>query len=107
MECGGAREAPGCGRGAAELANGGEQRRRRRRSGGDAEWRRSRGSEMRPRDEVKEVDEDSWACGGTNKGHERAGGATGDRRRDVARRRKASKGRARGGWVSWRARWWG
>jgi hypothetical protein len=38
--CGGARETPGCGRGAAELANGGEQRVQQRSSGG-AERRRS------------------------------------------------------------------
>jgi hypothetical protein len=39
---------------------------------------------MRPREEVKEVDEDSWTCGGTKKGHKRAGAAAGDQRRDVA-----------------------
>jgi hypothetical protein len=40
MGCGGDREAPGCGRGAAELANGGEHRVGRW-SGGGAERRRS------------------------------------------------------------------
>jgi hypothetical protein len=83
MECGGAREAPGCGRGAAELANGGEQRVWRWSSGG-AEWGRSRGSEMRPREEVKEVKENSWTCSRTKKRHGRAGAAAGDRRCDVA-----------------------
>jgi hypothetical protein len=39
---------------------------------------------MRPREEVKEVDEDSWTCGETKKRHGRAGAAAGDRRRDVA-----------------------
>jgi hypothetical protein len=39
---------------------------------------------MQPREEVKEVDEDSWACGRTKKGHGQAGAAAGDRRHDVA-----------------------
>jgi hypothetical protein len=44
--------------------------------------RRTRGSEMRPREEVKEVEGNSWTLCGT-KEHGRAGAAAGDRRRDV------------------------
>jgi hypothetical protein len=39
---------------------------------------------MWPREEVKEVEEDSCTCGGTKKRHGRAGAAAGDRRHDVA-----------------------
>jgi hypothetical protein len=66
--CSGAGGARDCGCGAAEMADDGEQSRRRS-CGDDAERRRSRGSEMRPREEVKEVEEDSWTCYGNKKGH--------------------------------------
>jgi hypothetical protein len=81
--CGGAREAPGCGRGAVKLTNGGEQRVRWWSSGG-AEWRRSRGSKMRPREEVKEAEENSWTLCGTKKRHGRAGAVASDLRRNMA-----------------------
>jgi hypothetical protein len=81
--CGGARETSGCGCGAAELANGGEQRVQRR-SGGGAEQRRSRGSKMRPRERVKVVEEGCWSCCGTKMGHGRAEVAAGDWQCDVA-----------------------
>jgi hypothetical protein len=81
--CSGAGGARNCGRGAAELADDGEQSRRRW-SGGGAERRRSRGAKMRARESINEVEEGSWMCYGNKKGHGRAGGAAGDRRRDVA-----------------------
>jgi hypothetical protein len=36
-----------------------------------------RESEMRSRERIKEVEQDSWTCGGTKKGHWRAGAAAG------------------------------
>jgi hypothetical protein len=48
------------------------------------ERRRTRGSEMRPCDEVKEVEGNSWTLCGTKKGHEQAGAAASDRRRNMA-----------------------
>jgi hypothetical protein len=39
---------------------------------------------MRSRERIKEVEQDSWTCGGAKKGHGRAGATAGDRRRDVA-----------------------
>jgi hypothetical protein len=57
--CSGAGGAWNCKRGAVEMADDGEQSRRRW-SGGGAERRRSRGSEMRPRERVKVVEEGSW-----------------------------------------------
>jgi hypothetical protein len=62
--CSGADGARDCGCGAVEVADNGEQRVRRS-CGDGAERRRSRGSEMRPREEVKEVEEDSWTHCGT------------------------------------------
>jgi hypothetical protein len=108
--CSGAGGARDCGCGVVEVADDGEQRRRRR-SGGGAERRRSRGAKMQARERIKEVEECSWTCCGTNKRHGEleqllaAGGTRGGcgrRRRDVAGRGKAGGGRA-----SWRARWWG
>jgi hypothetical protein len=92
--CSGASGAWDCGCGAAEVADDGEQRVRRH-CGDGAERRRSRGSEMRPCEEVKQVDEDSWTRCGTKKGRGRAGAAAGNQRRDVAGQGKASRvGRA-------------
>jgi hypothetical protein len=65
--CSGASGARDCGCGAAEMADDGEQSRRWR-CGDGAERRRSRGSKMRPREEVKEVKEDSWMCYGNQEG---------------------------------------
>jgi hypothetical protein len=79
MGCGGAREALGCGRGAVEAANGGEQKLRRRSGDGSRAEKKNRG-EMRARERVKEVDEGSWTCCGTKKRHGRAGVAAGGRR---------------------------
>jgi hypothetical protein len=56
--CSGAGGARNCGRGAAEVADDGEQRLVRR-SGGSAEWRRSRAAKMRARESVNEVEESS------------------------------------------------
>jgi hypothetical protein len=57
--CGGARGALDCGRGAADVANGGEQN-----CGGAlatvVERRRKRGGEIRPCEEGKEVEKGSW-----------------------------------------------
>jgi hypothetical protein len=108
--CGGARGALGCGRGAAEVANGGEQN-----CGGAlatvVERRRKRGSERRPREEGKEVEEGSWTRCKTKRSHGRAGsrwrpaarrGGFGRRRCDMAMRGKRQLGQASGGRVSWR-----
>jgi hypothetical protein len=57
-----------CGRGAAEMADDGEQSRRRW-SGGGAERRRSRGAKTRARESVNEVEEGSWTCYGNKKRH--------------------------------------
>jgi hypothetical protein len=66
--CGGARGALGCGRGATEVADGGEQN-----CGGAlaivVERRRKRGGEMRPREEGKEVEEGSWMCCKSKRSH--------------------------------------
>jgi hypothetical protein len=71
---------------------------------------------MRACKRVKEVEEGSWTCYGTKKGHGRAGAAAGGRRyawrpRVTAARRgragKSQRGRASGGRASWRARLWG
>jgi hypothetical protein len=66
--CGGAREALGCGRGAAEAANDDEQD-----CGGAlvrvVEQRRKKGSEMQPREEGKEVEEGSWTRCETKRSH--------------------------------------
>jgi hypothetical protein len=92
--CSGAGGARDCGCGVAEVADDGEQRVQRS-CGDGAERRRSRGSKMRLCKEVKEVEEDSWMCCGTKKGHGRDGAAAGDRRHDMAGRGKASRvGRA-------------
>jgi hypothetical protein len=113
--CGGARGALDCRHGAAEVANGGEQ------DCGRAlakvvERRRKRGSEMRPREEGKEVEEGSWTRCGTKKRHGQAGAAAGGRRhawrlRATAARRggagKSQQDRASGGRASWWARWCG
>jgi hypothetical protein len=64
--CSGAGGARNCGCGATEAANNSEQRVRR--SCGGAERRRSRGSEMRPRERIKEVEQDSWMCGRAKNG---------------------------------------
>jgi hypothetical protein len=39
---------------------------------------------MRAHERIKEVEKDSWTCGGTKKRHGRARAAAVDRRRDVA-----------------------
>jgi hypothetical protein len=65
--CSGAGGAQDCGCGAAEMADDGEQSRRRS-CGDGAERRRSQGSEMRPREKVKEVKEDSWMRFGNQEG---------------------------------------
>jgi hypothetical protein len=83
MGCSGVGGAWNCGRGAAEVANDGEQSRRWW-SGGGAERRRSRGAKMRAPESVNEVEEGSWMCCGNKKGHGQAGVAASDRRRDVA-----------------------
>jgi hypothetical protein len=64
--CSGAGGARNCRRGAAEMADDGEQSWRRW-SGGGAKRRRSQGSEMRPRETVKVVEEGSWMLCGTKK----------------------------------------
>jgi hypothetical protein len=83
MGCSGAGGAWNRGCGATEVADDGVQD-----CGGAVtmviERRRTRGSEMRPREEVKEVGGNSWMLCGTKKGHGRAGAAAGDRRCDVA-----------------------
>jgi hypothetical protein len=108
--CGGARGALGCGREAAEVANGDEQD-----CGGAlvtvAGRRRKRGGEMRPREEGKEVEEGSWTRCKTKRSHRQAGsscwrpaarrGGFGRRRCDVAGRGKRQRGRASGGRASW------
>jgi hypothetical protein len=38
---------------------------------------------MRAHERIKEVETDSWTCGGAKKGHGRAGAAAGNRRHDV------------------------
>jgi hypothetical protein len=109
--CGGARGALGCGRGAVEVANGGKQN-----CGGAlatvVERRRKRGSERRPREEGKEVEEGSWTRCKTKRSHGRAGsscwrpaarrGGFGRRRCDVAGWGKRQRGRASGRRASWR-----
>jgi hypothetical protein len=111
MGCGSARGALGCGHEAAEAANGGEQD-----CGGAVarvvERRRKRGSEMRPREEGKEVEEGSWTRCMTKRSHGRAGssgrrpaaqrGGFRRRRFDVAGRGKRQWGWASGGQASWR-----
>jgi hypothetical protein len=111
VECGHARGALGCGRGAVEAANSGEQN-----CGGAlarvVERRRKRGSEMRPREEGKEVEEGSWTHCKTNRSRGRAGsscwrpavrhGGFGRRRCDVVGRGKHQRGRTSGGRASWR-----
>jgi hypothetical protein len=81
--CSGAGGARNCGRGAAEVADDGEQSRRRWFCGG-AERRRSQEAKMRAPESVNEVEECSWTCCGNKKGHGQAGAAASDRRRDVA-----------------------
>jgi hypothetical protein len=66
--CSGAGGVWDCGRGAAEMADDGEQSRRRW-SGAGAERRRSRGAKMGARESVNEVEEGSWTCCGTRKRH--------------------------------------
>jgi hypothetical protein len=109
--CGDARGALGCGRGAAEAANGGEQDC----SGALAtlvERRRKRGGEKRPCEEGKEVEEGSWTHCKTKRSHGLAGstcwrlaarrGSFGRRRCDMAGRGKRQRGRVSGGRASWR-----
>jgi hypothetical protein len=94
--CGGAREALGCGCGAVEAADGGEQKLRRRSCDGSRAEKKKRG-EMRACEKVKEVKESSWMCCVTKKRHGRARAAAGGRqhawqlRATAARRGGAGK----------------
>jgi hypothetical protein len=98
--CSGAGGARDCGCGAAEMADDSEQSRRQS-CGDGAERRRSRGIGMRPREEVKEVEEDSWIRCGNQEGARASWsscwrpaarcGSFGRWRHDVAGRGKASR----------------
>jgi hypothetical protein len=66
-------------------------------------WRRSRGGEMRPRESVNKVEEDSWMCYGNKKGTGEleqllaTGGATWQLRATAARRGRAEGGKQKSG----------